>query len=70
MAAHGLPAFYPTSTCACSGDMVSGWVCVPSTERPLPVDCGPGWFERRWRQLIAPVHEARVPYAITLGNHE
>ncbi|PRW60250.1 ser thr phosphatase family [Chlorella sorokiniana] len=53
-----------------SGDMVSGWVCTPSTERPLPVDCGPGWFERRWRQLIAPVHEAGLPYAITLGNHD
>lgn len=50
--------------------MVSGWVCAPSAERPLPVDCGPGWFERRWRQLTAPVHEAGVPYAITLGNHE
>ena len=54
----------------CSGDMVSGWVCVPSPERPLPVDCGPGWFERRWRQLIAPVHAAGLPYAVTLGNHE
>ena len=50
--------------------MVSGWVCVPSTERPLPVDCGPGWYERRWRQLIAPGHEAGLPYAIILGNHE
>lgn len=51
-----------------SGDMVSGWVCRPSD--PRAPDCGPGWFERRWRQLIAPVHAAGLPYAVTLGNHE
>jgi pre-mRNA-splicing factor SYF1 len=51
-----------------SGDMVSGWHCKPSA--PLLADCGPGWFAARWRQLIAPVHEAGIPYAITLGNHE
>ncbi|EFN59663.1 hypothetical protein CHLNCDRAFT_133158 [Chlorella variabilis] len=51
-----------------SGDMVSGWVCRPSD--PRAPDCGPGWFERRWRQLIAPVHAAGLPYAVTLGNHD
>ncbi|KAI3429468.1 hypothetical protein D9Q98_005560 [Chlorella vulgaris] len=51
-----------------SGDMVSGWHCKPSA--PLLADCGPGWFAARWRQLIAPVHQAGIPYAITLGNHD
>lgn len=51
------------------GDMVSGWVCSPSRS-PRPAACGPGWFEARWRQLIAPVHAAGLPYAVILGNHE
>jgi pre-mRNA-splicing factor SYF1 len=46
-----------------SGDQVSGWEC----HQPA---CQPGWFAARWRQLIAPVHEAGVPYAIILGNHD
>lgn len=50
-----------------SGDMVSGWACG---RPPRPAPCAPGWFEARWRQLVAPVHAAGLPYAITLGNHE
>lgn len=52
-----------------SGDMVSGWVCS-AQRKDRPAACGPGWFEARWRQLIAPVHAAGLPYAVLLGNHE
>ena len=48
-----------------SGDMASGWVCAQT--KPA---CPPGWYEARWRQLIAPVQAAGIPYAIILGNHE
>jgi pre-mRNA-splicing factor SYF1 len=48
-----------------SGDMASGWVCAQT--KPA---CPPGWYEARWRQLIAPVRAAGIPYAIILGNHE
>lgn len=27
------------------------------------------WYEQQWRQLTAPLHEARVPYAAILGEH-
>lgn len=50
-----------------SGDFVSGWVCRRGKEDP---PCGPGWWAARWEQLTAPVREAAVPWAITLGNHE
>ena len=26
------------------------------------------WYEQQWRQLIAPLHEAGVPYAAVLGE--
>ena len=48
-----------------SGDMASGWVCAH-----MEPACPPGWYEARWRQLIAPVQAAGIPYAIILGNHE
>eukprot|EP00887_Chlorella_sp_A99_P005029 scaffold4.g5029.t1 len=45
-----------------SGDLVSGFEC----EQPCPA----GWFAARYRQLIAPVAAAGVPWALTLGNHD
>lgn len=50
-----------------SGDMVSGWACGRS---PRATPCAAGWYEARWRQLVAPVRAAGIPYAIILGNHE
>ena len=55
---------------AFSGDMVSGWVCAQMNATPPFAGCPPGWYEARWRQLIAPVQAAGIPYAIILGNHE
>ncbi len=40
-----------------SGDMVSGFAWDGSS----------GWFELKWRQLIAPAQAAGVPYATILG---
>lgn len=54
-----------------SGDLVSGWVCRGGRAAAgSSAACGPGWWEARWAQLTAPVREAEIPWAITLGNHE
>ena len=30
----------------------------------------PGWFEEQWSKFTAPMVEAQIPYAYTLGNHD
>ena len=30
----------------------------------------PGWFESQWNKFTAPIVEAQIPYAYTLGNHD
>lgn len=40
--------------------MVSGWYGQGQ----------PGWFAQYWKHIIAPVLEAKTPYAIILGNHD
>ncbi|CAD7696717.1 unnamed protein product [Ostreobium quekettii] len=46
-----------------SGDMVSGYA-YPRGTKPT------GWYAARWKQLIAPLHEHQVKYAMILGNHD
>lgn len=29
-----------------------------------------GWFEEQWNKFTAPIVEAQIPYAYTLGNHD
>jgi len=44
-----------------SGDMVSGW----KWNRRDPL-----WYQARWSNVVAPVVAARIPHAMTPGNHD
>ena len=59
-----------------SGDQVSGFA-YPAHDllghaRRLGAPAGAphSWYEEQWRRVIEPLHEAGVPYASVLGNHE
>lgn len=54
-----------------SGDLVTGFTAPPRSRLRARLGQSPsGWFRRRWARAVAPVAAARVPYAVTLGNHD